>query len=301
MAACAGGPDDADRPAGIPVAERAPAATSPGPIALTDDAGRAVRLATPARRVVSLVPSVTETIVAMGEAGRLIARTDYDHGPSVDHLPSLGGGLDPSPEALVALRPDLVVGWSSARDSRLRALLDTAEIPFYAAAIEDTADIFRTFGRVGRLLGVEAAAEGLTRAVRDSLAAVVADRPPGPRPTVFFTLLGGPPRTAGPDTFIGQLIEIAGGRLAFPELQEGWPEVSLEAVVARQPDVLVVPVEPGARPLDQLAGRAGWRDLAAVRDGRVIGVDADLFNRPGPRLPEAARALQRALAEAPPR
>jgi iron complex transport system substrate-binding protein len=125
---------------------------------------------------------------------------------------------------------------------------------------------------------------------------VAADRPPGPRPAVLFTLLGSPPRTAGPDTFVAQILDIAGGRLPFPELAERWPEVSLEAVVERQPDVLVVPVSPGADPLALLAGRPGWRDLQAVRRGRVKAVDADLFSRPGPRLAEAARQLQGALA-----
>ncbi|HKY60558.1 MAG TPA: helical backbone metal receptor [Gemmatimonadota bacterium] len=303
LPACSGGPESgADRHGGAPATDWPPAGETTGPaVELIDDAGRAVRLDAPARRIVSLVPSVTETIVALGEAGRLIARTDYDRGPAVLHLPSLGGGLDPSPEALIALGPDLVVGWSSARDGRLRGFLETAGIPFYAAAIEDTTDVFRTFDRVGRLLGARTAAERLAGAVRDSLAAVAAERPPGPRPTVLFTLLGGPPRTAGPDTFVAQLVEIAGGRPAFPELDERWPEVSLEAVVARQPDVLVVPVEPGDRPLARLADRDGWRDLAAVRAGRVVGVDADLFTRPGPRLPQAARALQRALREVGPR
>jgi iron complex transport system substrate-binding protein len=303
LAACSGDPDEgADRPGATHATDPAPvAATVQTAVNVTDDAGRAVHLDAPARRIVSLVPSVTETVVALGAAKRLIARTDYDHGAAVDHLPSLGGGLDPSPEALVALDPDLVVGWSSARDGRLRGLLETAGIPFYAAAIEDTTDVFRTFDRIGRLVGAHGAAEGLAGAVRDSLAAVAAERPPGPRPTVLFTILGVPPRTAGPDTFIAQLIEIAGGRTAFPELDERWPEVSLEAVVARQPDVLVVPVVPGGRPLAMLADRAGWRDLEAVRRGRVVGVDADLFTRPGPRLPQAARALQRALLEIAPR
>jgi iron complex transport system substrate-binding protein len=295
MAACSGGPEK-----GADLAPGAAATIHPA-IEVSDDAGLAVRLAAPARRVVSLVPSVTETIVALGESKRLVARTDYDHGPGVDHLPSLGGGLDPSVEALVALDPDLVVGWSSARDDRLRGLLATAGIPFYAAAIEDTADIFRTFDRVGRLVGAGPAAGRLAAALRDSLAAVAADRPPEPRPVVLFTIPGSPPRTAGPGTFVAQAIEIAGGRLAFPELGERWPEVSLEAVIARQPDVLVIPVEPGEAPLAGLARRTGWRDLEAVRAGRVIGVDADLFTRPGPGLPEAARTLQRALAELSPR
>lgn len=294
LAACGNG---SERSADGPPVAAAPRTS----IVLEDDAGRVVRLAAPARRVVSLVPSVTETIVALGQAERLVARTDYDHGPAVDSLPNLGGGLDPSPEALVALDPDLVVGWSSARDDRLRALLETAGIPLYAAAIEDTGDVFRTFDRVGRLLGTQPAAGRLAARLRDSLAAVAADRPSGPGPVVLFTIPGTPPRTAGPGTFVAQVIEIAGGRLAFPGLGERWPEVSLEAVLERQPDVLLIPVEPGEAPLAALARRAGWRELEAVRAGRVVPVDADLFTRPGPRLAEAARTLQRALAEVAPR
>lgn len=265
-------------------------------IEVLDDADRTLRLARPAQRIVSLVPSVTETIVALGEAGRLIARTDYDRGRAVEDLPSVGGGLDPSAEALVALQPDLVIAWRSARGGGFREALATAGIPVYSASIEDTADVFRTFGRLGTLLGVPAVAGRLAQELRDSLAAVAADRLPGPRPTVLFTLLGSPPRTAGPGTFVAQILEIAGGRLAFPELEQRWPEVSLEAIVERQPDVLIVPVDSGVDPRALLADRPGWRDLRAVRRGRVKAVDADLFSRPGPRLAEAARQLQRALA-----
>ena len=143
------------------------------------------------------------------------------------------GGYRDWGSALVALDPDLVVGWSSARDDRLRALLETAGIPLYAAAIEDTGDVFRTFDRVGRLLGTQPAAGRLAARLRDSLAAVAADRPSGPGPVVLFTIPGTPPRTAGPGTFVAQVIEIAGGRLAFPGLGERWPEVSLEAVLER--------------------------------------------------------------------
>ncbi len=239
---------------------------------------------------------MTETIVQLGQADLLIARTDYDRGPAVAGLPSVGGGLDPSPEALVALHPDLVIAWRSARGGGFREALGSVGIPVHSVSIEDTTDVFRTFDRLGTLLGVPRAADRLARELRDSLATVAADRPAGPPPTVLFTLLGSPPRTAGAGTFVAQILDIAGGRLAFPELAEGWPEVSLEAVVERQPDVLIVPVEPGGDPLAILADRPGWRDLEAVRTGRVHGVDADLFSRPGPRLAEAARQLQRALA-----
>lgn len=238
---------------------------------------------------------MTETIVALDLAARLVARTDYDRGREVEGLPSVGGGMDPSLEALVALEPDLVIAWRTARAESLRDRLEAAGIPVYAASIEDTSDVFRTFDRVGELLGVPRAGARLATGLRDSLAAVTARRAPGPRPVVLFTLLGSPPRTAGPGTFVAQILEVAGGRPAFPELGERWPEVSLEAVVARQPDFLIVPVDPGSDPLALLAGRPGWRDLEAVRAGRVVAVDADLFSRPGPRLAEAARELQRAL------
>ncbi|MGH7564110.1 MAG: ABC transporter substrate-binding protein [Gemmatimonadota bacterium] len=290
MAACSADSEEASsrRPAS--------AATTEAAVEVRDDAGWTIRLARPAARIVSLVPSVTETIVALDEAGRLIARTDYDRGRAVAGLPSVGGGVDPSPEALVALQPDLVIAWRSARGGGFREALRSAGIPVYSVSIEDTADVFRTFDRLGTLLGVSQAAGRLAGEVRDSLAAVAADRRPGPRPTVLFTLLGSPPRTAGPGTFVAQILDIAGGRLAFPDLRERWPEVSLEAIVERQPDVLIVPVDSTADPRALLAGRPGWRDLRAVRTGRVRGVDADLFSRPGPRLAEAARELQRALA-----
>ncbi|MGH7571276.1 MAG: ABC transporter substrate-binding protein [Gemmatimonadota bacterium] len=290
MAACS-----AD--SGEPSSRRpAPAATAETGIQVEDDSGRTIRLTRPAGRIVSLVPSVTETIVALDLAGRLVARTDYDRGQAVADLPSVGGGLDPSSEALVALEPDLVIAWRSARGGGFRQALRSADIPVYSASIEDTADVFRTFGRLGTLLGVPAVAGRLAQELRDSLAAVAADRLPDPRPTVLFTLLGSPPRTAGPGTFVAQILDIAGGRLAFPELGERWPEVSLEAIVERQPDVLIVPVDSAMDPRALLSDRPGWRDLRAVRTGRVKGVDADLFSRPGPRLAEAARELQRALA-----
>lgn len=267
------------------------------PIVVVDAAGREVRLASPARRVVSLVPSVTETVLALGAGETLVARTRYDRDERLSGLPSLGGGLDPSVERLAALDPDLVVAWDQREDRGLRTRLAALGVPVYAAAVEDTADVFATIDRFGVLLDRPAAAGRLAGALRDSLAAVAADAR-GPRPGVFYLIAGDPPRTAGSSTFIGQLIEIAGGRSAFPELEDGWPAVSLEAVVARGPEVVLLPVGPGLPGPEALAGQAGWRDVPAVRSGRVVAIDADLVARPGPGIAAAARALQRGLARA---
>ncbi len=269
-----------------------------GGVDVVDDGGRMVRLERPARRVISLVPSVTETIVALGGADRLVARTRYDREPGLAELPDLGGGLDPSLERLIELDPDLVVTWSAQGGGRMEAALRARGIAVYGATVQDTADVLSTIVRVGTLLGRGSAASSLVGALRDSLAAVAGSSIPGREPSVFWLVDGDPPRTAGPRSFIGQLVRVAGGRSAFPELTEDWPAVSLEAVVARRPDVVVVPLTDGSPTADELRRRAGWRDLPAVRAGRVVELPADLVSRPGPGIARAARVLHEALARA---
>jgi iron complex transport system substrate-binding protein len=109
-------------------------------------------------------------------------------------------------------------------------------------------------------------------------------------------MIDDPPRVAGPQTFIAQALSVAGADPAFPELAENWPTVSLEAVVERDPDVVVLPVGEGLAGRAELAGRPGWRDLPAGRAGRIVEVEADLLARPGPALGRAARALRDGLA-----
>lgn len=252
----------------------------------------------PAQRVVSLVPSVTDAIVALGAADRLVGRTRYDTAPEIADLPSVGGGLDPSLEALIALEPDLVIGWESAEYRGLRSRLEAGGIAFHATSIEDTTGVFRSLDELGTLLDLPDRAAVLAAEVRASLAAVSTAGLRHPKPTVFYALLGDPPRTAGRRTFVGQLVEIAGGAPAFGELHEGWPEVSLEAVLAAQPDILVVPTDDPMIEVERaFAEQPGWRDLDAVREGRIVVIPTDLLNRPGPHLGTVARTLYDALVD----
>jgi iron complex transport system substrate-binding protein len=269
---------------------------APPSIRVVDDAGRTLRLSGPSRRIVSLVPSVTETIVALGAADRLVARTRYDLDPGLAHLPSLGGGLDPSLEGIVDLEPDLVIAWNARDDRILVPRLREAGIPVYAAEIQDTTGIFGTLERIGRLLGLEARADSVAEALRDTLAAVAADVPPGERPLALYLIAEDPPRTAGPSTFIGQALAVAGADPVFPDLAGDWPTVSLEAVVERNPDIIVLPIGADLPRRDALAHRAGWRDLPAVRAGRIVEIEADLLARPGPALGRAARVLREGLS-----
>jgi iron complex transport system substrate-binding protein len=265
-------------------------------VAAVDHAGETVRLDRPARRIVSLVPSVTEALVAIGAGDRLVARTDYDTAPGVEALPSLGGGLDPSLEALVALRPDLVIGWDAAGASPLRPRLAALGIPFFRVVLTDTADVYRTLASIGTLAGREAAADSVADAVRAEIEAVRASVAGLPPRTVFFLVSDDPPMTAGPGTFLVQLIEAAGGRSIFADHPADWPQVSLEEVVRRDPEVVLVPTwNGGGDRVRTLSRRGGWREVAAFREGRARAVPADDVNRPGPGMGRTARILRDAI------
>jgi iron complex transport system substrate-binding protein len=276
--------------------DAAPGPRSNAAVQAADHAGDTLRLPAPARRIVSLVPSVTETLIAIGAGDRLVARTDYDRGPGLDTLPSLGGGLDPSLEALVALRPDLVVGWDASGANPLRQRLAALGIPFFPVRLTDTTDVFRAFGALGALTGRAAAADSVAAEVRAEIRAVrasVAGRPPR---SVFFLVSDDPPMTAGPRTFIVQLIHAAGGRSVFDDAPGDWPQVSLEELVRRQPDVVLLPAWEGSGDRARaLAARPGWRELSAAREGRIRTLPADEVNRPGPGIGRTARLLRDAI------
>lgn len=259
------------------------------------DRGREGRTG-PARRVVSLIPSATETIIALGAADRLVARTDFDSDPSLSDLPSLGGGLTPSIEAVAMLEPDLVVAWPDNMSRSVTAQLADLGVDVYSPAIQNLDDIYASTRELGRRLGLAAAADSLVRSLRGELAATGVRVAGRERPGVIYLVWHDPPTTVGPGTFMNELIEIAGGRNLFADAPSMWPQVSLEEVVRRQPELIVIPAgEDRSLSLEQLRTAVGWRDLAAVREGRVAEVDAELFNRPGPRVADAARALARIL------
>jgi len=278
--ACGGAPPDAQVEAGS------------GEIVVVDDAGRTVALERPATRVISLIPALTDMIIEFGAADRLIARTDYDAHPSLAHLPSAGGGLTPSMEWLVTLRPDLVLAWPDQASRAVVERLESLGVPAYTARPETIADVWRSLDAVGRLLGMTAeaaATQALMQAALDSVNVATAGRP---RPGVLYLVGWDPPRTVSRGTFIHELIEAANGDNLFGDIETGWPEISLEAIVRRDPDVVIIAQgEVAGAATQRLSRLPGWRDLSAVRTGRVHEVDPDVFNRPGPALARAARIL----------
>jgi iron complex transport system substrate-binding protein len=254
--------------------------------------------ALPPRRLVSLYPSITEIIIQLGEADRLVARTGFDRDPRLAHLPSLGPTLTPSLEAVVALRPDLVIVASSVNlGGRSIEKLNDLGVPLEVAEIQTIQDVLDWTRRMGTLLAVPERADSAADALETELARIRARYHDCTLTTAMFVLWPDPPRTAGPGTYADEVIRAAGAQNAFHDVPVQWPDASLEEIVRRDPDVLILPAPPRGPPFTaaSLATRVGWRDLTAVREGRVLEVEGDLFNRPGARVAEAARTLGRLI------
>jgi iron complex transport system substrate-binding protein len=262
------------------------------PLSVVDDAGRTVSLERPARRVISLIPAQTEIVKLLAGPAVLVARTQWDHDEQLAHLPSIGNALTPSVEWLAAQRPHLIVAWPDAQSRDVVQRLTGIGIPVYASRVESIADIRSVIERLGVLLDAGGQATALVQELDAQLDAVRAFAAGRPKPRVLYLLNVDPPTVAGPGTFVDEVISVAGGENVFSDLRQLWPQISLEEVVRRQPDVIIRASERAiADPLAGLEGRAGWRELTAVRSGRVHGVDPDLFNRAGVTVGRAARLM----------
>jgi iron complex transport system substrate-binding protein len=276
--------------------ERAPDEnTATAPIELTDDAGFVLRLDKPAQRIVSLVPSGTETLVALGAREQLVGRTRYDVDSSVASLPSVGGGIDPSVEAIVALKPDLVISWESDKRQLTRNALSRVGIPVFVLRTQDTSDVFNVIRQLGRIAGRDSQATAVAASIRATFDSVRASVAGAPVRRVLYVAEDQPPMTAGRRTFISELIRVAGGESIFDDLDQLWPNVSMEEIVRRDPDILVFPAGEISDPLARVRAQQGWRDLRAVREGRVVTVSADLLNRPSPSVAKSVRMLRDVL------
>lgn len=248
----------------------------------------------PVQRIVSTMQSATEWIVLLGAAELMVARTDYDRQPELAHLPSIGGGLDPSAEVIASLDPDVVLGWRIRASVDLQRTLAPFDIPVIAVEATDTGEVFTQLGVLGRLVAREHQADSLATALRAELDTARASCARTAE-SVVIILSTEPPVTSGGGTWMDQLLPAACLTNAFGDLTIPWPTISVEALVARQPDWVLTSVgpTPGER-LATLRAAPGWRDLEAVRAGRVLEIPGDLFSRAGPTMGEWVRAVREA-------
>ena len=264
-----------------------------GGIELRDDLGHTSRLTAPARRVVSLLPSLTESVCALGACDRLVGRDRYSNHPAqVKALPEVGGIDDTHVEQIVSLKPDLVLAATSTRvTDRLRAL----GLTVVALEPRSHADAQRVLGLLGRLLGV-AEAEPLWQRIEAGAAAALASVPPAALGVRVYWEVSSGLYAAGPPSFMGELLTRLGAANILPASLGPFPKINPEFVVQQNPALILV----GARNAEGLAQRPGWAQIDAVRKGRICvfsNEEGDVLARPGPRMAEAAQIVARCLKE----
>ena len=264
---------------------------------VTDDRGVVVTFDKTPQRIVSLLPSLTETVCELGQCQRLVGVDRYSNFPaSVRALPQVGGGLDPNIEAVVALRPDVVLMATSSRaGERLRSL----GLKVVSLEPKTHADVQRVMLKLGQVLDVTDA-QKIWRAIDAGVSAAAQSLPPSVRATrVYFEVNQGP-YGAGEPSFIGETLTRLGVKNILPAKLGPFPKLNPEYIVRANPDLIMI----GQRSADGMGQRPGWYSIRALREQRVCvfpGDQSDMLIRPGPRMAEGARLMAQCLTDKAPR
>ena len=267
-------------------------------VRVQDDLGQSIELAAPARRVVSLAPHATELMFAVGAGAQLVGTEAYsDYPPEVARVPRIGNYDSIDLEALLALRPDLVLAWHSGNGERLIARLRALGLTVFVSEPRRLADIPTTMERLGRLTGHAAEAEAAAAAFRarhDALVRRYSSRPPL---RVFYQIWDQPLMTVNGEHIISQVLGLCGGRNVFAALPPLVPTVDVEAVLAANPEAIVASGADARRP-EWLNEWKRWPSLTAVRRHNLISVPPDLIQRHSPRILDGAQQLCQELEQA---
>jgi iron complex transport system substrate-binding protein len=306
LAACAPAatPVASPIPTVIPTTAAAPAtaATSAtGALSLTDGMGRLVKLNSPAKKIISLAPSNTEILFAIGAGSQVIGRDDFsDYPAQAKTLPPVGGNMDKyNLEQITALQPDLVLAASLNTPAQIKSLEDL-KINVYVLSNPTNFDgLYANLEIVGSLTGHADQAAALEASLKQRVQAVTdAAARAGGTPKVFYELDASDPSkpwTAGPGSFITTQIQLAGGSNIGSTLSSDYAQISQEALIAINPEVILLgDAAYGVTP-DQVAKRPGWDVIAAVQDNKIYAFDDNLVSRPGPRLVDGLEAIFKIL------
>jgi cobalamin transport system substrate-binding protein len=278
-------------------APSAPSPVSPAAREVDDEVGRTVSVAQPVRRIVSLAPSLTETVYALGLQDRLVGDTDYcDYPPDAQKKTKVGGGINPSLEVIASLHPDLVLVTKGFNLPETVHSLDELGIPSYATDPHTVDDIMNSIKKLAELLGVPDAGAAVAEEMEHRLADLHRRIGALPPKRVLFVVWTQPLISTGGHTFLADALRHAGA-VSIVDSAQDWPHVSLEEVARLQPDFLVFAEshsESAGREMEALATLPGWSILNAVSNRRYA-VISDAVNRPAPRIVSAIEDLARQL------
>lgn len=261
-------------------------------ITLSDDLARTLTLPAPARRVVSLAPSITETLWALGAGDQVVGVTDYcNFPPGARTTRRVGGIINPSIETIVSLRPDLII---LSMEGNMRGdfqALTGLGIPVFVTNPRTLGGIARSMDDLGLLTGHADSATALSRSLLARAEAIQKRSSPLPVTTVLLFVSLQPLIVAGSGTFVDQIIRWAGGANLAAPLSSTYPSISREAVVSMNPDVMLFLSDVIPDTVQPSSVYPEWKTTGAFRRGRVIRIDADIISRPGPRAVNALESL----------
>ncbi len=266
------------------------------PRTFVDDLGRKLYLAKPPQRIVSLAPSITEILFAIGLNEEIVGVTEFcDFPPEALTKPKVGYAT-PNLEMIVGLQPQLVLAPRSFLRVDLLNKLEQLKIPTFILDPHTVEDIFAHIQLLGRMVGRPQEANAQAALMRKQLAGLSSRLADLSRPTLLYILNSEPLITVGPGSFIHRLIELAGGRNAADQATAPYPHLTMEEVLRQNPDILLFPVgrHEGIPQVEQDSWRR-WTTLSAVQHGKLFQVDSDLLNRPGPRILEGLKQLVKIL------
>ena len=284
-----------------PAANSAPAATGAqraAPLVITDDTGKTVTLSAIPTRVVSLAPGATEMLFAAGAGKHVIATVEYsDEPPAAKQVPRIGDVVAIDMERLVALRPEVAVVWPGGGNPAQIEEISRMHIPMYRQQVNSLADIASSLRRLGALAGTRNVAEQAAQKIETRLATLTRTYGSSQHPSVLMEVWNHPFYTVGGTHLMSDALRICGARNVFGDLKELGPVIDVEAIVARDPDIIVAAAPPGAG-AEWLADWKRFTTLRAVRNGNLIAFEDQRLTRLGPSVIDATEALCKALAKA---
>lgn len=295
------------KPETASAAPTGPLAAERYPMTVTDDFGEAVTLKGPPQRIVSMSPPLTESLFALGLGERVVGVTGFcDFPPEAKSKAKIGGVIDPSEEKIVSLAPDLVLA-AVGNPKPILESLRSKGINVFSVESNTWSDVLGGIETVGKICDVaDAAAQvmdrlrGAEKLVRERVAGIPEDK----RPQALFIVWPDPLHVAGPNTYINDMVSICGAVNVAAQTENPWKQYSVEMAVAANPDVMVmIDMVSGRTPgaaetaemVEELRANPQWKTVAAVKEGRVGLVNADLVSRSGPRLEQGLLATARII------
>jgi iron complex transport system substrate-binding protein len=256
---------------------------------VTDDRGVTTRWATAPQRVITLLPSLTETVCALEQCARLVGVDRYSNWPTqVTKLPTLGGGMDPNIEAILALKPDVVF---TAASSRIAERLEALGLKVVALETTSHADVQRLLNKVSQALGADPEeAKTLWHRIDEGVSATAQQLPAKTQNLRVYIEVNRAPFGAGPVSFMGETLKRLGAQNILQDQSDAFPRINPEFVLRAQPDLIMI----SERDLTAMLERPGWSNMAAIKGNRICAfatIDQDILVRPGPRLAQAAQLM----------